>query len=155
MPPSHNTPALPPACPPSHNTPALTPALHCQLPPQQGQALPPIRTSKEASNDFSLFQGNGRVVTAVLRVLFSSYFFTRLNYGDFSLLIIIEQPASSLKIDIATLLLTLSGLQSRFGDNWGQITWNLTGLSPKRGWSSMGINTTVLLLLNYHSSSSA
>ena len=28
-------------------------------------------------------------------------------------------------------LLTLLGLQSRFGDNWGQTPWNLSALSPK------------------------
>ena len=32
--------------------------------------------------------------------------------------------------------LTLLGPQFRFGDNWGQITWNLTGVSPERDWSS-------------------
>ena len=32
--------------------------------------------------------------------------------------------------------LTLLGLQSRFGDNWRQITRNVSGLSPKRDWSS-------------------
>ena len=32
--------------------------------------------------------------------------------------------------------LTLLGPQPRFGDNWGQITWNLSGVSPKRDWSS-------------------
>ena len=31
--------------------------------------------------------------------------------------------------------LTLLGPQSRFGDKWGQTTWNLTGVSPKRDWS--------------------
>ena len=36
--------------------------------------------------------------------------------------------------------LTLLGLQSRFGDNWGQTTWNLTGLSPKRDWGSKRVN---------------
>ena len=35
--------------------------------------------------------------------------------------------------------LTLLELQSRFGDNWGQITWNLSALSPKRDWSSKGV----------------
>ena len=35
--------------------------------------------------------------------------------------------------------LTLLGLQSRFGGNWGQITWNLTALSPHRDWSSKGV----------------
>ena len=35
-------------------------------------------------------------------------------------------------------LLTLLGLQTRFGDNWGKITWNLSGLSPKRDCSSKG-----------------
>ena len=33
-------------------------------------------------------------------------------------------------------LLTRLGLQSRFGDNLGQTTWDLTGVSPKRDWSS-------------------
>ena len=37
--------------------------------------------------------------------------------------------------------LTLLGLQSRFGDNRGQITWNLSALSPKRDWSSKGVKT--------------
>ena len=37
------------------------------------------------------------------------------------------------------LRLTLLGLQSRFGDNWGQIAWNLSALSPKRDWSSKGV----------------
>ena len=32
--------------------------------------------------------------------------------------------------------LTALALQSRFGDNWGQITWNLSCLSPKRDRSS-------------------
>ena len=27
---------------------------------------------------------------------------------------------------------TLLGLQSRFENNWGQITWNVTALSPKK-----------------------
>ena len=31
--------------------------------------------------------------------------------------------------------LTLLGLHFRFGDNWGQLTWILRGLSPKRDWS--------------------
>ena len=35
---------------------------------------------------------------------------------------------------------TLLGLQSRFGDNWRQITYNLSGLSPKRDWSSKRVN---------------
>ena len=39
-------------------------------------------------------------------------------------------------LQISLLLLTLLGLQSRFGDNWGEITWNLSALSPKRDWSS-------------------
>ena len=33
------------------------------------------------------------------------------------------------------------GLQSRFGDNWRQITLNLSGLSPKRDWSSKRVKT--------------
>ena len=32
--------------------------------------------------------------------------------------------------------LTLLGLQSRFGDNLGQTSRNLTGVSPKRDWGS-------------------
>ena len=32
--------------------------------------------------------------------------------------------------------LTLLGLPSRFGDIWGQLTWILSGLSPKRDCSS-------------------
>ena len=32
--------------------------------------------------------------------------------------------------------LSLLGPQSHSGDNWGQITWNLSALSPKRDWSS-------------------
>ena len=32
--------------------------------------------------------------------------------------------------------LNLLALQSRFGDNWGKMTWKLSGLSPKRDWSS-------------------
>ena len=39
----------------------------------------------------------------------------------------------------APVLKTLLGLQSRYGDNWGQITWNLTGLSPKRDCSPKGV----------------
>ena len=42
-----------------------------------------------------------------------------------------------IEVGIPTILgLTLLGLQSRFGDNLGQTTWNLTGVSPKRDWSS-------------------
>ena len=37
---------------------------------------------------------------------------------------------------------TLLEPQSRFGDNWGQITWNLSGVSPKRDWSSKRVNTS-------------
>ena len=39
--------------------------------------------------------------------------------------------------------LTLLGLQSRFGDNWEKITWNLSGLPPKRDWSSKGVKAVV------------
>ena len=35
--------------------------------------------------------------------------------------------------------LTLLGLQTRFGDNWGKNTWSLSGLSRKRDWSSKGV----------------
>ena len=38
--------------------------------------------------------------------------------------------------------LTLLEPQSRFGDNWGQLTWNLSGLSPKRDWSSKRVKDT-------------
>ena len=37
---------------------------------------------------------------------------------------------------LCVFFLTLLEPQSRFGDNWGQHTWNLSGLSPKRDWSS-------------------
>ena len=47
------------------------------------------------------------------------------------------------------LLLILLGLQSRFGDNWRQITWNLSGLSPKRDCSSKRVNT-VRIWLTWH-----
>ena len=36
--------------------------------------------------------------------------------------------------------LTFLGLQSRFGDNLRQTTWNLTGVSPKRDWSAKRVN---------------
>ena len=39
------------------------------------------------------------------------------------------------------MFLTLLGPQSRFGDNGGLITWNLTGLSPKRDWSLKGLTS--------------
>ena len=45
--------------------------------------------------------------------------------------------------------LTLSGLQSRFGDNWGQVTWNLSGLSPKRDWSSRGVKDIWFISARY------
>ena len=37
-------------------------------------------------------------------------------------------------------IFTLLGLQSPLADNWGQTTWNQDGLSPKREWSSKGVN---------------
>ena len=40
----------------------------------------------------------------------------------------------------SSMVLTLLELQSRFGDNWGHITWNVSALSPKRDWSSKGVN---------------
>ena len=48
--------------------------------------------------------------------------------------------------------LTLLGLQSRFGDNWGQFTWNLTAMSPKRGWSSKGAKWTAAAAADKRSS---
>ena len=36
-------------------------------------------------------------------------------------------------------ILTLLEPQSRFGDNLGHTTWNLTGVSPKRDCSSKGV----------------
>ena len=39
----------------------------------------------------------------------------------------------------SSMVLTLLELQSRFGDNWGHITWNVSALSPKRDWSSKGV----------------
>ena len=38
------------------------------------------------------------------------------------------------------MVLTLLGLLSRFVGDWGQIIWNLSALSPKRDWSSKGVN---------------
>ena len=35
---------------------------------------------------------------------------------------------------------TFLGLQSPFGDNWGQITWNLSGLSPKQTGMELVLN---------------
>ena len=43
--------------------------------------------------------------------------------------------------------LTLLGLQSRLGDNLGQTTWNLSGVSPKRDWSLARVNTAVPVLV--------
>ena len=31
-------------------------------------------------------------------------------------------------------------MHAHFGDNEGQITWNMSGLSPRRGWSSTRVN---------------
>ena len=45
-------------------------------------------------------------------------------------------------------ILTLLGLQSRFGDNLGQNTWNLTVVSPKRDWSSKRVNRRHLFVDN-------
>ena len=42
-------------------------------------------------------------------------------------------------------IITLLGLQSLFGDNWEQITWNLRGLSPKRDWNSKRVYVTLSL----------
>ena len=39
---------------------------------------------------------------------------------------------------VSILILSLYGPQSRFGDNWRQITWSLSGLSPKRDSGSEG-----------------
>ena len=54
-------------------------------------------------------------------VLYAAWVNHSLGIGD-------EQPS-----------LTLLGLQSRFGDNWGQNTRNLTAMSPKRDWGSKGV----------------
>ena len=37
---------------------------------------------------------------------------------------------------------TRLGPQSRSRDNWGQTAWNLSGVSPKRDWSSKRVNVT-------------
>ena len=42
------------------------------------------------------------------------------------------------------MVLTLLELQSRFGDNWGQVTWSVSALSPKQDWSSKGVNHPTL-----------
>ena len=44
------------------------------------------------------------------------------------------------------LFLTLLGLQSRFGDNLGQATWKLAGVSPKRDWSSKRVKDRVVFI---------
>ena len=50
--------------------------------------------------------------------------------------------------------LTRLGLQSRFGDDWGQITWSLNALSPKRDCGSegvfknVGITKRIVVLVN-------
>ena len=41
-------------------------------------------------------------------------------------------------------LLTLLGPRSRFGDNGGQTTWNLSCVSPTRDWSSKTYRYTVM-----------
>ena len=43
--------------------------------------------------------------------------------------------------------LTLLGLQSRFGDNSGQTTLNLTGVSPKRDWSSKRVKDSEVFVV--------
>ena len=47
-------------------------------------------------------------------------------------------------VGVVLFVLTLLGLQSRFGDNLGQTTWNLRGVSPKRDWSSKRVNSIPL-----------
>ena len=37
--------------------------------------------------------------------------------------------------------LTLSGPQSHFLDNWGQITWNFSSMSPNRDWGYKRVNS--------------
>ena len=48
----------------------------------------------------------------------------------------------------AEAFLFILGLQSRFGDNWGQNTWNLSGLFPKRDWTSIGVRREYLPFLS-------
>ena len=50
-----------------------------------------------------------------------------------------ETPLYCRATDWRPRLLTLLGLQSRFGDNWGQTTRNLSGLPPKRGCGSIRV----------------
>ena len=47
-----------------------------------------------------------------------------------------------LSCSLLIIMLTLLGLQSRFGDNSGQTTLNLSGVSPKRDWSSKRVNNS-------------
>ena len=50
-------------------------------------------------------------------------------------------------------LFTLLGLQSRFGHNWGQNTWNLSGLPPKRDCISERVEGRLFLVCVIYSSS--
>ena len=45
-----------------------------------------------------------------------------------------------LRVRLLYILLTLLGLQSRFGGNWEKDRWSFSGLSPKRDWGSRGVN---------------
>ena len=38
------------------------------------------------------------------------------------------------------------GPQSHFGDNWGQMAWNLSGVPPKRDWSSNRVKRDVKVI---------
>ena len=45
-----------------------------------------------------------------------------------------------------TLSLTLLGPQSRFGDTWGQMDWNLFGWCPQNGTGVLkGLNASTLM----------
>ena len=54
-----------------------------------------------------------------------------------------RDPLLTTTCGVSTNPLTLLELQSHFGDNWGQITWNVSALSPKRDWSSREVKGTV------------
>ena len=50
-----------------------------------------------------------------------------------------RNSTTAVPLQIKYSYLTLLGPQSRFEDNWGQITWSLSGLSPKRDCGSKGV----------------
>ena len=90
------------------------------------QALTPLEPQSRAGETPLKFQAicphNGAAVLKRLRTALSIWSQKRLGIG---------------------VRFTLLGLPFRAGDNWGQITWSLSGLSRKRDWSSNGVKVCV------------